>query len=83
MSDSTDGLVIAISVSERLPTMERRFLAAHPGVELVWTPYAESLEVKSSKARNGGIDPDGLETPEITDEQREAWAAAASCAKGW
>ena len=74
MSGSTDGLVVAISVSERLPDMERRFLAAHPGVELLWTPYVESLDVRSSKARNGGVDPDGLPTPEITDELREAWA---------
>ena len=54
--------------------MERRFLAAHPGVELLWTPYVESLEVRSSKARNGGVVPDGLPTPEITDELRDAWA---------
>ena len=74
MKPRTDGLVAAISASQRIPDMERRFLAAHPGVELLWTPYVESLEVRSSKARNGGVDPGGLPTPEITDELRDAWA---------
>lgn len=74
MNESTDGLVVAVSVSERIPAMERRIMAAHPGVELIWTPYVEPLEVRSSKARNGGVDPEGMETPEITGELREAWA---------
>ena len=72
MNESTDGLVVAVSVSERIPAMERRIMAAHPGVELIWTPYVEPLEVRSSKARNGGVDPEGMETPEITGELREA-----------
>ena len=39
MEASTDGMVVAISASERIPEMERRFLAAHSGAELLWTPY--------------------------------------------
>lgn len=74
MEASTDGMVVAISASERIPEMERRFLAAHPGAELLWTPYVESLEARSSKARHGGVNADGLPTPEITDELRNAWA---------
>lgn len=35
MNESTDGLVVAVSVSERIPAMERRIMAAHPGVELI------------------------------------------------
>ncbi|MGA9275392.1 D-2-hydroxyacid dehydrogenase, partial [Ilumatobacter sp.] len=47
--------------------------AAHPGAEVVWTPYVESDELRSLRERHDGRNLDHLETPDISDETRDIW----------
>lgn len=45
-------------------------------VEVHFTPYSESRDVRASKGANGGVDPLGLPTPEISAETRAIWERA-------
>lgn len=50
--------------------------AAAPGVEVVSLPYFESTELRTAKGLNRGKDPDGHETPHISDNDRSKLARA-------
>ena len=47
-----------------------------PGTELVVVPYAESAELRNSRARHGGRNGERLETPLIDDAARADWSRA-------
>lgn len=69
------ALVVAVMIDfEPTRTMRAIIEDAHPGAELVWTPYTESEELRSARGRQGGRNTTGLDTPEITPEMRAAWA---------
>jgi len=59
-ADPSDTFVDAIS-------------AVAPNVEVVWTPYTESEELRSARGMQSGRNTGGLETPPITDEMLEHW----------
>ncbi len=68
-------LVVAIALPfDHDPDFEQRLRAVDPCVDVLWTPYIESAAVRSAKGKNGGRDPSGLPTPEISDDVRAAWA---------
>lgn len=58
------------------PALAESLTAIHPDAELLWTPYTESEALRSARGHHGGRNPDGLETPEITDEMRAHWQRA-------
>ena len=64
------GLLMPFPESERIVNAFR----VRPEVEVLWTPYFESQELRTSKGRNRGKDPEGLETPTITPQTRASWA---------
>lgn len=69
------SLVVAVMVAfEPSPSMRAVVEQAHPGAEIVWTPYTESEELRSARGRQGGRNATNLETPEITDDMRSDWA---------
>jgi phosphoglycerate dehydrogenase-like enzyme len=45
-----------------------------PRIEVHWTRYRESSDVRTSKERNDGRDPQGLPTPQVSDATRAVWA---------
>ena len=72
-----DPLVVAVLVGfDPPPSLTAAVSALDPNGELLATPYVESEELRSARGRNGGRNPDGLDTPEITDEIRAAWQRA-------
>jgi phosphoglycerate dehydrogenase-like enzyme len=71
------SLVVAVMIGfEPSPSLLDVIDAAHPGAEVVWTPYTESEELRSARGHQNGRNTTGLETPEITDEMRAAWQRA-------
>lgn len=68
------SLVVAVLIEfEPSPSLLDVIEQAHPGAEVVWTPYAESEELRSARGHQNGRNSTGLDTPEITDEMRAVW----------
>lgn len=76
MSPSEPFVVAAMFPLEERPTFSAPLEGVDPRVEVVWTPYFESAELRSSKGLNQGVDPDGLAAPPISDDMRATWARA-------
>ncbi len=49
---------------------------AAPSVEVVWTPYTESEELRSARGQQSGRNTTRLETPPITEDMRQHWQRA-------
>lgn len=69
-----DPLVIAVMIPfEPTPELVAGVTAAHPGTEIVWTPYVETDALRSVRERHGGRNVEHLDTPEISDDTRDVW----------
>ncbi|MEM7092761.1 MAG: D-2-hydroxyacid dehydrogenase [Actinomycetota bacterium] len=58
------------------PSVEQRLREVDPDALVVFTPYAESMEVRAEKGKTGGRLALDLPTPPIDDETRAVWAEA-------
>lgn len=76
---SADDVPLVLAVMGPFPVTDdfvEAVQAVRPSIDVVSTPYIESTDVRSAKGKNGGIDPDVLPTPDITDQMRSDWARA-------
>lgn len=73
---TTDGpLVVAVMVGfDPPPSLVELITTLSPGAEVVSTPYVESEELRSARGRHDGRNPDGLATPDVSDETLAVWA---------
>lgn len=74
MPEPTEPVVVTLMIPFPVDDTIRDAFRVSDAVEVHSTPYFESSDVRSSKGRNNGVDPDGHPTPDITDAMRDIWA---------
>lgn len=77
-ASSAEPLVVAVLTPFGEPNNELQDLlhAQVNHLEVHFTPYNESREMRASRGANAGREPTGLARPEVSDEMRAVWARA-------
>lgn len=74
---TTQGPLVAVLLPfGEDPELERRLKEIDPSVRVVFTPYAESMEVRAEKGKTAGRLVVDLPLPEIDDATRAIWSEA-------